>query len=76
MNVRAVEEMCCCVFCGFAEWTCWVMCSVSWVYFVFVLCCKNGDLPVRSCVMFFLFSWEVSCSSLLMSGVIWLIDFC
>ena len=35
-------------------------------------CCKNGDLPVRSCANVLLVFRGSVCSSLLMSGAIWL----
>ena len=35
-------------------------------------CCKNGDLPVRSCANVLLVFLGSVCSSLLMSGAIWL----
>ena len=35
-------------------------------------CCKNGDLPVRSCASVLLVFLGSVCSSLLMSGAMWL----
>ena len=73
MNVRAVEEMCCCVFCGFAEWTWSGHGNVVLVGSILCLnCCKNGDLLVHSCANVLLVFLGSVCSSFLMSGAIWL----